>query len=80
MIQEKENNNEKLIGNREMLENPDKITLTVNELAQLLGVSLSTSYELVNKEGCPYTIQRIGKKILIIKQSFIDSLHISFSI
>lgn len=44
-----------------MLEN--RITITPKEAASMLGLSLTTMYELVHSDGFPCT--RIGKKILI---------------
>jgi len=40
-----------------------KLTLTVAEAAELLGVSLPTAYELAHTEGFP--VLRIGRKLLI---------------
>lgn len=40
-----------------------KLTLTVAEAAELLGVSLPTAYELAHSEGFPTL--RIGRKLLI---------------
>ena len=40
-----------------------KLTLTVAEAAELLGVSLPTAYELAHTEGFPTL--RIGRKLLI---------------
>lgn len=40
-----------------------RLTLTVAEAAELLGVSLPTAYELAHSEGFPTL--RIGRKLLI---------------
>jgi len=40
-----------------------KLTLTVAEAADLLGVSLPTAYELAHSKGFPTL--RIGRKLLI---------------
>ena len=57
------------------MESPKKmrITLTVAEAAELLGVSLPTAYELAHSEGFPTL--RIGRKLLISRvglESWVD--------
>ena len=50
-----------------------KLTLTVAEAAELLGVSLPTAYELAHSEGFPTL--RIGRKLLISRvglESWVD--------
>ena len=41
----------------------DKLTVTVEEMAEIVGVSRPTAYELIHKEGFPTV--RIGRRIVI---------------
>ena len=41
----------------------EKLTVTVDELAKIVGVSRPTAYELIHKEGFPTV--RIGRRIVI---------------
>ena len=41
----------------------DKLTITVKELAQMLGISVPKAYEMTEIEGFP--VMRIGKKKII---------------
>ncbi len=43
-----------------------RLTLTVNEAASLLGVSLPTAYHLVHREDFPTL--RIGRKLLVSRE------------
>lgn len=43
--------------------NENRITITPKEAAGMLGLSMTTMYELVHSEGFPSI--RVGKKILI---------------
>lgn len=45
------------------MQNVPKLTMTVKEMAQALGVSLPVAYDLVNKKGFPAF--RLGRKILV---------------
>lgn len=49
-----------------------KITLTVTEAAEMLGISLPKMYEIV-RMGCIPSI-RVGKKIVISRQAVLDWL------
>ncbi len=50
-----------MIGGNTMIKN--RIAITTEEAAEMLGLSMTTMYELVHAEGFPS--MRIGKKILI---------------
>jgi len=54
------------------LDNPDKRTYQVDEIAELLGIGRSSAYELV-KQGLFRTV-KIGTAIRISKKSFDDWL------
>lgn len=41
----------------------EKLTVTVDEMAKIVGVSRPTAYELIHKEGFPTV--RIGRRIVI---------------
>lgn len=41
----------------------DKLTVTVEEMAEIVGVSRPTAYDLIHKEGFPTV--RIGRRIVI---------------
>ena len=45
------------------------LTLTAQEVGEVLGISRAAAYELVRSEGFPH--MRIGKRILIPKDKFI---------
>lgn len=46
----------------------EKLTITVAQMADLIGVSLPTAYSLTNKQGFP--LLQIGRKKLIPVQAF----------
>lgn len=46
-----------------------RLTLTVEEAAQMLGISRIKGYELAHSEGFP--AMRIGRKLLIPRERFI---------
>ncbi len=51
------------------------VTLRVEDCANILGVSLSTAYALVERAftaNAPFKVLRLGKSYRIIKQSFYD--------
>ena len=54
------------------------ITLTVEEIASILGISRNKAYELVNSDG--FITLRLGKRIVIPKAQFINWLNSSKSI
>lgn len=41
----------------------EKLTVTVDEMAKIVGVSRPTAYELIHKEGFPTV--RIGRRVVI---------------
>ena len=41
----------------------EKLTVTVDEMAKIVGVSRPTAYELIHKEGFPTV--RFGRRIVI---------------
>ena len=45
----------------------EKLTVTVDEMAKIVGVSRPTAYELIHKEGFPTV--RIGRRIVILLDS-----------
>lgn len=51
----------------------EKLTLTVPDIQQALGVSKNTAYELVNRADFPKL--RVGKRILIPRDAFIRWLE-----
>ena len=52
------------------IENPHREFLTAGEVAEFLGVSKSTYYK--QKDTFPFRILRIGKKMFIPKQAFVE--------
>ncbi len=54
----------------EDLEKAQREFLTAGEVAEFLGVSKATFYRY--KETFPFRIERVGKKMLIPKQAFIE--------
>lgn len=51
----------------------DKITLNVNEVAELLGISKSFVYQLVGAGELPAI--RLGKRILFTKERIMDYIE-----
>jgi len=51
----------------------EKITLTVHEMAEALGISLPTAYRLAHKAGFP-TLP-VGRKLLIPKDGLEKWVH-----
>ena len=52
----------------------ERLTLTVDEAAVLLGISRGTAYEAIRTGDFPVEPIRIGVRILIPKQKFMDVL------
>ena len=54
-----------------IIKNYDDLPLFLNaeQLAQLLGISISSAYELMSEKGFPSL--RIGKRLLVPKDKFI---------
>jgi excisionase family DNA binding protein len=46
----------------------DKLTISVSEMAGLLGVSIPTAYKLANQPGFPTV--HIGKRLVIPMEAF----------
>lgn len=46
----------------------DKRTYNANEIAALLGISISKAYDLLHREDFPTL--RIGKRLLVVKEQF----------
>ncbi|MBD5508860.1 MAG: helix-turn-helix domain-containing protein [Lachnospiraceae bacterium] len=44
----------------------EKEFINVKELADILGVSRSHAYELLNSDDCPFNAVKIGKKRIVI--------------
>lgn len=51
----------------------EKLTLTVEEAAELTGIGKSLMYEWANSKGFPMI--RVGRRILIIKSKFTEWLE-----
>lgn len=54
----------------EDLEKAQREFLTAGETAEFLGVSKATFYK--HKDEFPFRIEKVGKKMLIPKQAFIE--------
>ncbi len=48
----------------------EKLTCSIEEMAELLGISKPTAYKLANSEGFP--LLKIGKRKLIPLQRFLE--------
>ena len=46
------------------------LTLTAQEVGEVLGISRAAAYELVRSKGFPHI--RVGNRILVPKDKFID--------
>jgi len=51
----------------------EKLTLTVDEAAELTGIGKNLMYEWANSKGFP--MLRVGRRILIIKSKFVEWLE-----
>lgn len=60
--------------NTDILNNPNILLLTVEQVSKILQLGRSTTYELVNNERCPFIVHRIGNTIRIDKASLLESL------
>ena len=49
-----------------------KMTLTVREAAEMIGISKAKMYSLIREDKVPCT--RVGKKILINRHAFLDGM------
>ena len=52
------------------IENSPREFLTAGEVAEFLGVSKATFYK--HKDEFPFRIEKVGKKMLIPKQAFVE--------
>ena len=52
---------------------PDKMCMSVPEMAKALGISRPTAYTLANRDDFPSI--RIGKRIIIPRDAFVKWLH-----
>lgn len=50
----------------------EKLTMTVDEMAQVVGISKPKAYELVHQEGFP--VVRIGRRMVIPKEGLSEWL------
>lgn len=60
--------------NTDILNNPNILLLTVEQVSKILQLGRSTTYELVNSERCPFIVHHIGNTIRIDKASLLESL------
>ncbi len=60
--------------NTDILNNPNILLLTVEQVSKILQLGRSTTYELVNNERCPFIVHHIGNTIRIDKASLLESL------
>ena len=62
-------------NNMDIINNPSIILLTVKQVSQILQIGLSSTYELVNSEDCPFLVHRFGNTIRVNKSSLLQSLE-----
>jgi len=56
----------------------DKDFITVNELAEIMGIGKSLAYQYVNSNSCPFTVLKVKTRYTIPTNSFYkwyDSLN-----
>lgn len=63
-----------------ILNNPDVLLLTVEQVSKILQIGKSTTYELVNNPNCPFVVHHLGKTIRIEKTSVLESIKSSITI
>lgn len=57
-----------------ILNNPDILLLTVEQVSHILQIGKSTAYELVNSPNCPFIVHHLGRTIRVDKATFIEAL------
>jgi excisionase family DNA binding protein len=46
---------------------PERQTMTITELARILGISRTTCYELAQRHELPVRVVRVGRRLLVSK-------------
>jgi len=54
--------------------NADSLTLTVPELAKVLGISRGLAYELAKRDELPVKVLRLGEKRMVVSRRALDDL------
>lgn len=57
------------------MKHDEKLTISVKEAAEMMGIGLNNMYELVHSNGFP--VVTIGRKKFIIKSKFVEWLEMS---
>jgi excisionase family DNA binding protein len=52
------------------MENTERLTMTISEVAKALGISRGLAYELARRDELPVKVLRLGKRLLVPKAAF----------
>lgn len=52
------------------MENNERLTMTIPEVAKALGISKALAYELARRDELPVKVLRLGKRILVPRIPF----------
>ncbi|MFC2035272.1 helix-turn-helix transcriptional regulator [Chloroflexota bacterium] len=52
----------------------DKLTMTIPEVANVLGISRGLAYELAKRDELPVKVLRIGERRMVISRIALDRL------
>ena len=52
------------------MENNERLTMTIPEVAKALGISKNLAYELARRDELPVKVLRLGKRILVPRIPF----------
>ena len=57
------------------MENNERLTMTIPEVAKALGISRGNAYELARRDELPVRVLRLGKRILIPRIPFEKAIN-----
>ena len=54
----------------------ERLTLTIPEVAELLGISRNSAYALASENGLPVAVIRLGRRLVVSKEAFLRALGV----
>lgn len=54
----------------------ERLTLTIPEVADRLGISKNSAYELARQDQLPVPVIRLGRRIVVARDPFLKALGI----
>ncbi len=55
----------------------ERLTLTIPEVAELLGISKNSAYTLASEKMLPVPVLRLGRRLVVAKEPFLRALGAS---